>query len=66
MDKRSILMTCLNVQDGEQVNVAAVGGDRRMPVFGRPNDIGVDSYEGEETMSEMKGGWESTMVVVFA
>ena len=28
----------LNVQDGVQASVVAVGGDKRMPVFGRLND----------------------------
>ena len=31
-------------------------GDRRMPVFGRLNDRGVESYEVEEGMSKIKGG----------
>ena len=39
-----------------QASVVAVGGDRRMTVFGRLNYIGVKSYEGEEGMSKMKGG----------
>ena len=34
----------LNVQDSVQASVVAVGGDRRMPVFGRLNDRGVKSY----------------------
>ena len=34
----------------------AVGGDKRMPVFGRLNDRGVKSYEVEEAMSKVKGG----------
>ena len=46
----------LNVQDGVQASVVAVGGDRRMPVFGRLNDRGVESYEVEEGMNKMKGG----------
>ena len=46
----------LNVEDGLQVSVVAVGGDRRMPVFGRLNDRGVESCEVEEGMNKMKGG----------
>ena len=46
----------LNVQNGVHASVVAVGGDRRMPVFGRLNDRGVESYEVEEGMSKMKGG----------
>ena len=46
----------LNVQDCVQASVVAVGGDRRMPVFGRLNDRGVESYEVEEGMSKMRGG----------
>ena len=46
----------LNVQDGVQANVVAIGGDRRMPMFGRLNDRVVESYEVEEVMSKMKGG----------
>ena len=30
----------LSVQDGVQASVVPVGGDRRMPVFGRLNDRG--------------------------
>ena len=33
------------MQDGVQASVVAVGGDRRMAVFGRLNDRGVESYE---------------------
>ena len=39
-----------------QAIVVAVGGDRRMAVFGRLNDRGVKSYEVEEGMSKLKGG----------
>ena len=46
----------LNVQDGVQASIVALGGARRMPVFGRLNDGGVESYEVEEGMSKMKGG----------
>ena len=46
----------LNVQDCVQAIVVAAGGDRSLPVFGRLNDIGVESYEVEEGMSKMKGG----------
>ena len=46
----------LNVQDGVQASTVAVGGDRRMPVFVRLNDRGVESYEVELGMSKMKGG----------
>ena len=46
----------LNVQDGVKTNIVAVGGDRRMPVFGRLNDREVESCEVEEGMSKMKGG----------
>ena len=34
----------------------AVGADRKMPVFGRLNDRGVESCEVEEGMNKMKGG----------
>ena len=33
----------------------AIGLDKRMPVFGRLNDRGGESYEVEERLSEMKG-----------
>ena len=46
----------LNVQDGVQASVVAVGGDRRMPVLGSQNVRGVESYEVEEGMSKIKGG----------
>ena len=46
----------LNVQDGLQASIVAVGGNRRMPVFGRLNGRGEKSYEVEEGMSKMKGG----------
>ena len=36
------------MQDAVQASVVAVGGDRRMPVFGRLNDRGVESYEMDE------------------
>ena len=39
-----------------QASVVAVGGDRRMPLFGRLNDRGVESYEVEEGMSKIKCG----------
>ena len=38
----------LNVQDGEQASVVAVGGDRKMPVFVRLNDRVVESFEVEK------------------
>ena len=41
----------LNVQNGVQANVVAVGGVRRMLVLGRLNDRVVESYEFEEGMS---------------
>ena len=40
-----------NEQEGVQASVVVVGGDRKMPVFGRLNDRGVGSYEVEEGMS---------------
>ena len=43
------------------MSVVAVGGDIRIPVFGRLNDIGVESYEVEEGMRK-KEEWESTKV----
>ena len=46
----------LNVQHGVQASIVEVGGDRRMPVFSRLNDRGVESYKMEEEMSKMKGG----------
>ena len=46
----------LNVQDGVQANVVAVGSDRKMLVFGRLNDRGVESCEVEEGMCKMKSG----------
>ena len=46
----------VNVKDGVQASVVAVGDDRRMPVFGRLSDRGVESYEVGEGMSKMKGG----------
>ena len=45
----------LNVQNGVQASVVVIGGDRRMPVFGRLNDRAVESYEVDEGMSKMKG-----------
>ena len=33
-----------------------VGGDRLMPVFGKLNERGVQSYEVELGLSKMKGG----------
>ena len=44
------------MQDGVRPSVVAVGGDRRMPVFGKLNDRGVESYEVEDGMSKIKGG----------
>ena len=44
------------MQVGVQASVMAVNDDRRMPVFGRLNYRGVESYEVEEGMSKMKGG----------
>ena len=38
------------------MNVVAVGSDRRMPVCGRLNYRGVQSYEVEEGKSKMIGG----------
>ena len=45
----------LNVQDGVQASVVAVGGDIRMPVFGMLNNRWAESYNVEEVMSKMKG-----------
>ena len=44
------------MQDGVQASVVAVGGDRRMLVFGRLNDRRMESCEVEEGMSKVKGG----------
>ena len=41
----------LNAQDSVEASVVAVDGDKRMPVFGRLNDRGVENYEVEEGMS---------------
>ena len=46
----------LNAQDSVEASVVAVDGDKRMPVFGRLNDRGVENYEVEEGISKMKGG----------
>ena len=46
----------LNVQDCVQASVVAIGGDRRMLVFGRLNDRWVESSELEKGMSKIKGG----------
>ena len=39
-----------------QESILAVGGDRRMPVFGRLNDRGVESYEVGEGLSTLTEG----------
>ena len=46
----------LNLVDDIQATIAAIGGDRRMPVFGRLNDGGVESYEVEEGFNNLKDG----------
>ena len=44
------------MQDGEQASIVAVGGGRKMPVFGRLNEREVESCEVEEGMSKVKEG----------
>ena len=44
------------MQDAVQASVVAVGCDRRMPVYGRLNDRGLESCEVEEGRRNMKGG----------
>ena len=45
-----------------QASVVAVGGDRRMPVFGRLIDRGFESYEVEERTSKMKVGKQQSWI----
>ena len=46
----------LHVEHTVQASTVAVGGNRKMHVFGNLNDGGVESYEVEEGMGKMKGG----------
>ena len=46
----------LKVEDVVKANILAVGRERMMPVFGRLNDRGVESYEVEVELSKIKVG----------
>ncbi len=44
----------LNVEDEREVRIVAVGGERRMPVFGERNEANVSRKEVHDVVNEMK------------